>query len=434
MKNMIIPSSNLITPYRFDLMIKYLYGKSILESYRTNVFKKFYYDHIEKWNGFVEPGNDSKQGFDAFDSTFRQLIREIGENGFDSSKGLIPVTSSLRGFSILNGAHRTVAAILHNKDVECQIGEPFVDGVFDASWITRFSKHGLDQEMTDLAAIQYAKLKPSTHIAVLFPSSRKCHQAMMNSLNYEFNGKIVYSKEVNISEQGSLNLMKEFYGNETWIGTEEDDYSGLRYKAGRCFPTKEKATVLLLDYENLDEVVKAKKAIRDIAGIRNHSVHISDTHEQSIELSKLFFNENSLTWLNHANFHKFTFFERLIKLFKYEIRSNNYDIDEYCITASSVLSAFGLRQGDDLDYIMVGGCEPLHSHGYSVNCHNAYGLKHSIYSEDYDEMIMNPKHHFYYKGVKFLSLENIMSLKLTRGEKKDIADVKLINELFGNIV
>jgi len=40
-----------------------------------------------------------------------------------------------------------------------------------------------------------------------------------------------------------------------------------------------------------------------------------------------------------------------------------------------------------------------------------------------DEIIYNPPNHFYYRGIKFASLEMVKQMKSKRGEEKDISDL-----------
>ena len=44
----------LITPYRFDLIIKYLYANSIVKNIKSDVYKNFYKEHLRLWNNFRE--------------------------------------------------------------------------------------------------------------------------------------------------------------------------------------------------------------------------------------------------------------------------------------------------------------------------------------------------------------------------------------------
>lgn len=104
----------LITPYRFDVIIKYMYAKSIVRKLNTEVFKNFYKEHLRLWNGFKEYDNPNKNTFEAFDEEFKKIVNSFQINGFDSTISQIP---ALEGKYIVNGAHRLAAALATNNNV-----------------------------------------------------------------------------------------------------------------------------------------------------------------------------------------------------------------------------------------------------------------------------------------------------------------------------
>ena len=106
--------------------------------------------------------------------------------------------------------------------------------------------------------------------------------------------------------------------------------------------------------------------------------------------------------------------------------NNNLDIDEYAVTASSILSIYGLREGKDLDYIHTKS-SPVLNLGEDIQSHNSYGI--GMYDINYDDIIHNPENHFYSRGVKFVSPKIIKSLKEKRNEPKDINDINLLNTI-----
>jgi len=44
-------------------------------------------------------------------------------------------------------------------------------------------------------------------------------------------------------------------------------------------------------------------------------------------------------------------------------------------------------------------------------------------------MIFNPKYHFYFNGVKFISFSQLYKMKINRGEEKDKNDCKMMEAL-----
>ena len=99
---------------RFDIIAKYLFAKSVLESTTTsNWIESIYKEHIRSINDFVEK-NNNKNSYNNFKESFLILIKSFKENGFDDTKESIPI--SMDGIA-QNGAHRIGTAIALKKKV-----------------------------------------------------------------------------------------------------------------------------------------------------------------------------------------------------------------------------------------------------------------------------------------------------------------------------
>ena len=97
--------------------------------------------------------------------------------------------------------------------------------------------------------------------------------------------------------------------------------------------------------------------------------------------------------------------------------------EDYCLTASGVLSLYGLREAADVDYLHDNGHE-IFDPSDNIHSHNSYGV--GIYKKSYHEIIHNPENHFYYGNIKVASLDVIKELKEHRNEEKDKVDVLLM--------
>jgi hypothetical protein len=154
-------------------------------------------------------------------------------------------------------------------------------------------------------------------------------------------------------------------------------------------------------------------------------VHINDTHEETLRLSRCLLNKNSIHFLNFSEVKPYQKFLHQLNYYENFIISNNLNFEDYCISASSVLSLYGLREGNDLDYlhsnlVQIEGHSDIHSH-------NEYGQ--NRYLQEIKDIIFNPNNHFYYGNLKVASLNVIKLLKEKRGEEKDKIDVELINTI-----
>ena len=378
-----------------------------------------YKEHLRIWNGFKEYDNPNKNTFESYDIEFNNIIESM-KNGFDSSISTVPIVEDKY---IVNGSHRVASCLSLNKSVGCRESVTQSDGQKDCSWISLFSRLGLSTSFSDRVAIEYAKLKSGTFIVTLFPSANNNYQQPLEVLNRI--GKVFYYKSINFSSNGSLNLMKQLYLDEEWATA----YNGLGYitKRNLCFTTNHPTYVFLVEFNNIQDSVDAKKEIRKIFDIANHSVHINDTHDETIRLSQYLFNEGSIHLLNNKESNNQDL-DSFLNEFKKIISTNNLDIDDYCITGSSILSAYGVRRFNDLDYLH--NSEEIKDDKNIIHSHNEYGV--GIYDIDYHEIIYNTNNHFYYNGVKFASLDILKNLKSKRNEDKDIVDVDIINKLKNN--
>jgi hypothetical protein len=417
--------TELLNPMRFDVMFKYMYAKSLERKYDTSYYRDVYLHHIGAWNGFNEYDNPSKNSPDSFLGQFHEILNNIKASGFDKTISKIPVADG----TILNGSHRLSACLLYDKDIFCRPGINGVDGTKDCSWRYFRDHTNTDIEFSDRAALEYAKLSKKCYTITLFPAAVKTGKVDRVRDIIEKFGKICYEKKVSLSQKGLTNLMKELYWRETWAT--ENNGAGFAQKSRLCFGdmTDSHTVLFLVDFLDLETATKCKQEIRKIYSMGNHSVHINDTHEETVRICKSLLNRNSIEYLNHAPSYsdKFEKLEMLLDEYRRAINTTFADEDEYAISAGSVLSRYGLKDCKDIDYI--------HSHAELDNCppliqsHNSYGLKLNIYPNSYDEIVHNPKFYFYVNGLKYVSLNIVRKMKAQRNEEKDLIDIKLIDSL-----
>jgi hypothetical protein len=129
--------------------------------------------------------------------------------------------------------------------------------------------------------------------------------------------------------------------------------------------------------------------------------------------------------MNNYNGKEYPLYENLLLKFRDWISENNLDSDNYCITAGSVLSTYGLKECKDIDYLHYG--DNTYPNDDLIQSHNVYGV--GKYHIERDEIIFNPEYHFYHFGVKFSTIDIVRKLKEKRGEEKDFRDIELIKNL-----
>ena len=382
---------DLLTHKRFDVVIKYMYASNLSSDWYRNAYKR----HIGVWNKFYE-GNPLKKSFEDFDNAFKEII---------NNNVTEPIILNDEGH-IANGAHRLAAALHHQRPINVRNADSDENTLKIECDYRLFINKGLTRSILKRTAVEYAKLKSNTHMICLFPITHKRIDEVMHIINEYSNVFFEWTHKLN--PQGQLSLMKEIYLREGWVSEE-----GIRRKGNQCFGEGEVVTFLLVDAENLSVVKEMKTKIRELFNVGNHSVHISDYHEDAIRIAKTVFNENSIHFLNTNKNVSYRNYRKLMNEAKPD--------DNTIITGSSVLSLYGLRDCKDLDLIYYNDA-PKDSHNQYLE---------SLYKVTLDDIINNPGYHLYYQGFKYVSLDVIKNMKIRRYEQKDIKDIQLIEKLGG---
>lgn len=399
-----INPERLLSGSRIDLIPKILYTKNREEKIKSNFFTDMYLEHIKSFNEFKE---DNKKKEQDFISSFDKLIDSLKKKGFNKKE---PILVN-KNYDVGHGAHRTAASIYFNKDIYTN-----VEGSENPSYnYSFFKKRGLSDLFLEEMALQYSKIKGKNLYFCIFwgSSSDKIGNSEINKYLQKRNISVAFNKKTTLTEIGKKNLVVACYEGEKWLGEKRKGYPGAMNKAEPCFRGNNKVNVFLLESEDMQNVRGLKEDIREDLGLDKHALHISDTHQETEKLCELFFNRNSLFLLNHS---KNAF---LVDMPFKKYLHNNEDI---AITSSFVMKLYGLRDAQDIDYI-----SSKEKNTWNLNKHNKF-----FNEGELKELIYNPKNYLVFKGIKFLTLENVLKFKEKRGEPKDKRDVKLIKSFLKN--
>ena len=405
-----------------DILAKYIYGSLLLEGRETSYGEDLYYNHLKVWNDCQY--GDGKKSIEEYKNSFKELLSSIQKEGFNPQKSKVYSTADYR---LINGGHRAAACILLHKPICFSEEGKGQTNAFDYSHTffknrKNFAEEGLETKYCDSIALEYCKIKPNTFIATIFPSAEGDIEEAERIIATK--ADIFYKKSLKLNPNGALNLMRQMYNGEQWVGTPDNSYAGLKEKARLCFQKEGDVNVYAITVNDPKDTILIKKEVRKVFGIGNHSIHINDTREETFRLSRGLFNNNSIDMMNVMKPNYYPDFEQLSSLVYLSLLKNGLDPDNYCITAGSVLSRLGLREGKDLDYLHRGPTLEEHP---SVASHNEYSK--GRYAKTIDDIIYNPENHFYFNGLKYASLEVVKDLKEKRGEEKDKKDLELIDEL-----
>jgi len=112
---------------------------------------------------------------------------------------------------------------------------------------------------------------------------------------------------------------------------------------------------------------------------------------------------------------------RQIEKFKDFANKNKLDFNDVVLDSSIILSVYGLREANDIDYF-IDDNEKLKYNDEELEYHD----------EEKIEMIFNPKYHFYFNDIKFISFNQLYKMKKNRAEEKDRNDCKMMEALIEN--
>lgn len=411
-----IDAERLFQPQRFDLAAKVIYARDRLAGGTGDWPRRLYLAHVQAFNGGREGDGAGKEGAAAFLAAFDAVIDSVRDGGFDPDVSLVPVGGN--GL-LIDGAHRVAAAVACSQPVSCVLFD-WESKAYDWEF---FAARGLPTPCLDAMAVEFCRQREDAFIAILFPAAaRRAADARAILAGH---GRIFYEKEIPLNERGTIALTRQVYRDEPWLGTWSDRFAGARGKAQGCFPGTGPVRVIAFQADDLAAVRRAKTEIRQLCRVENHSVHINDNHAEAVRLARLFFNDNSIHFLNTAQPEHFPRFWGFFAGYRRMLLERGLDAADFCVDGSAVMALYGIRDAQDLDFLHAGDAA-FESGVPGVNDHNSEAHHHAVKRED---ILGDPANHFFYEGIKFASLETIRRLKVKRNEGKDRADVEAIDRL-----
>lgn len=176
----------------------------------------------------------------------------------------------------------------------------------------------------------------------------------------------------------------------------------------------------------VEDVTKAKKEVRYHYNLYPWAMHVNDFHHQTIEAAEIFFNNNSLHFYNYSKRKMPPKARQLFNRFKRARLQSRINKDLFCIDGSAVLALYGIRDVNvDFDFLYHGDQSklPKSLKKWPIDPHNQVWVKLNF---NIDDIIFNPKNHFYFEGMKWVALDVMTTFKKRQKRKRDLQDVNLI--------
>lgn len=411
-----VETRSLLCSERLDVLARWAFARSVLNGHGVAFGEELYRTLLLRQSDDFSRGTDpGKSDISSYLASFRELLQDMSVRGFDPTRSVLPVC----GRTIVDGAHRLAAALaLGLERVPCidVEGEPMV---LDAATLLRF---GMPQWQVDWLTLMHCRFRTDMRAAVFFPRAHRRADEGIQRLAAQ--AEVARRISVSLTRVGMRRLMRLLYGAHTWW----DDYQERRFSQRR-WSSRAPATVVFF-VPSAAPVRQLKEEIRTALGIGNDGLHTTDTHEETLELARTVLNENGLHRLNRARSLHVPNFERLFERFQARLAELGVDHDLYCIDSSSTMAVYGLRDVSDIDYLSVTGRADLDEQG-EINLHNE---EYEGFPTAIDEIVEDPRNHFYFCGVKFISIEMLARMKRHRGQAKDLADLRLIRSIEHRLV
>lgn len=290
-----ISPQSLLTINRFDLGFKIalidMFKNTSKDLWNKDERYIAYNEHIFAiTEGNYAELSSSKTGIDDYVESFYETYVNLSLNDFDATLGYLPLTE--RG-TILNGAHRVSSLISMNKNAKAVTVYGEDELKYDYHYFKGF---GISMGSMDISAREILNSSDDMYIACIWPASME----KISEIDDVLERHTFYKKSLSFTEVGKVNLMLHLYPNESWIGSVEDDFSGLSGKIGPCFRNKNEVSFYFLKSGSLDEVLLLKDRVRSIVNEGKHAIHITDNTIESRLIGNYILSDDGLKAGNHV--------------------------------------------------------------------------------------------------------------------------------------
>ncbi len=425
----------LVTRYRLDLVLKYLFFKSLESGSERTEWEPFYRKHIfDRIAGVEFP----KRSVEDFVSNCEVLLQSLRSKGFDPAQPI----SVFPDKSILNGAHRIACALATGNDVIVSPLERGISRTWDFRW---FLERDYPQDVLAELLYHYSLLtRRALGIIILWGPLVRVWTRLTRELEHEMG--VVGWLDLSFENLPSAfeSIVRDMYSLQ-WGKLEQ---SHIRRKIIMLNQSRRVFRVLLVESLSEDGVTFTEQlqTVRDrIRCDYDHHIpneafctcHASTSEEESRYLIELLLSSGSRKHrlLRSRGQPRTEFNEWLFKLAG-ELSKHGLSRNDVCIVGSSPLEVVGIRNSTNIDITLAlrfrkrFGPGITHLNDWLDIVTEGYPRSSNDQQISDDQLIYDARNHFWYRGFKFASVDIVLKRKAFQARPKDLADVEAAKRFF----
>jgi len=317
--------------------------------------------------------------------------------------------------------------------------------------------------------IQFIKCRPNMKVITVWPAiDFNLHSKEMTKILQE-NGDLYYVKEIYISYWEAMCLMYQIYLTTDRNKTIDHLDYNVKQKGWEKNDEKKKVVIIFYEHKKEEEISGSesefKTKLRSLwktNEMRPYDIlHINDFFQETIDYATIYLNKNSLDILIKQNINqliKNNSYEQLVYIntLKKSLYENftQFELINFIFLSSIILYVYGLRKFNDIDgfiYPMIKknkDFDERYNKLYDVSSNSfipfidisyegskAYDdyiikfydkLAYIFDKIKYEDVIFNPKYHFYFFGLKMHLIEFEIIKRIYRFKPSSWADLVMI--------
>ena len=169
--------------------------------------------------------------------------------------------------------------------------------------------------------------------------------------------------------------------------------------------------IILFDGKGVD-TLELKERIRNIAQVGKHSIHITDTWQETFDKANIFFCSNFREWSGHTFLNCSKRFHQKLSLLENNLMNPENSIKDIVLVKGICMELFGLRESEDIDV---------------VSCDQVKWKKENFLFES--ELVTTQDFYtdyFLYKNFLFWNFNKLRQNRSLKNDRKSISDQKLV--------